>query len=276
MHLLLKRAQWRAVIKGKSLAFVQRPNNVLRSPPPILLSLWEVLETRELKNFLSWWSERSYFTASDMQNLSPASGPLTAGKEKNPSPSPRVCIIFSWRWDAAVLAICCPVLGLPLSPLIWYLKSADSRHIWAAHGARWLWRSPAEVLVWNWARLEEPVCQSNTSAALRMYEMLWIIFCCQIVWQKLHYMIWDPELLMRYNYRNLDPKTDSLYIVLPSQVHLYMERFLQLSKTVIAPNIEIFQSLLWWANDTFLSNVWKCMKSTFLRKSQPYWWYYLI
>ncbi|KAL7867942.1 hypothetical protein SRHO_G00093260 [Serrasalmus rhombeus] len=84
------------MIHGKSLAFVQRPSNVLQLHPPFSLSLREVPETPELKNFLSWRSKRSYFTASDMRNLSPASGPLTAGKEKNPSPSPRVCIIFSW------------------------------------------------------------------------------------------------------------------------------------------------------------------------------------
>lgn len=39
----------------------------------------------------------SYFTSCDVQNLSPASVPLTVGKGKNPSPSPWVCISLSKR-----------------------------------------------------------------------------------------------------------------------------------------------------------------------------------
>lgn len=112
----------------KSLAFF----NVLCSPTSCNMNPLDKFLV--LENFLSW-NKLSYFTACDVRNLSLASGPLTAGKEKNPSPSPRVCIIFSWRWDAVVLAICCTVLGLLLSPLIRYLNSADWRHIWAAYGA---------------------------------------------------------------------------------------------------------------------------------------------
>lgn len=87
------------------------------------------------KTFLSCWTKCSYFTSGDARNLSPASGPLMPGKGKNPSPSPRVCIIFSWRWGATVLAIRCLVLGFHLSAHVWYLNSAEYRHICAAHKA---------------------------------------------------------------------------------------------------------------------------------------------
>lgn len=45
---------------------------------------------------------QSYFTSRDVQNLSPASAPLTVGKGKNPSPSPWVCISRSKRWVTAI------------------------------------------------------------------------------------------------------------------------------------------------------------------------------
>lgn len=66
---------------------------------------------------------QSYFTSCDIQNLSPASAPLTVGKGKNPSPSPRVCISLSERWVTAIGPICCHVLGFALSFQIESLNS---------------------------------------------------------------------------------------------------------------------------------------------------------
>lgn len=70
-------------------------------------SFSEVIETPELGDSCTHTScahkrPHSYFTSRDVQNLSPASAPLTVGKGKNPSPSPWVCISLSKRWVTAI------------------------------------------------------------------------------------------------------------------------------------------------------------------------------
>lgn len=55
----------------------------------------------------------SYFTSCDVQNLSPASAPLTVGKGKNPSPSPWVCVSLSKRWVTAIGLFVATLWALP-------------------------------------------------------------------------------------------------------------------------------------------------------------------